>query len=165
MLSGYAGSFCCGVAAGGAAPGNGDGKVQPSWAGAPSLQSSTLLIPGTPALGFRESSLHGHQDSRGARMGLKTMPARRTCLLLTALQHPHNSRFSSSTLPCMIPSPRETPETQHKILISGGKFAQCFGCFLEPSLPWVTAVCTKLEQTAFAGEAETQPARKCFLGY
>lgn len=62
--------------------------MQPSWAGAPSLEGSTLLIPGTPALGLRESSPHGQQDSRAARRNLKATLARRRCLLLTALTTP-----------------------------------------------------------------------------
>uniref|UniRef100_A0A8C3Y8G7 Uncharacterized protein n=1 Tax=Catharus ustulatus TaxID=91951 RepID=A0A8C3Y8G7_CATUS len=51
----------------------GGGKVQPSWAGAPSLEGSTFPIPGTAALALRENSHHGQQDSglqEGARRQL-----------------------------------------------------------------------------------------------
>lgn len=144
--------FCSRIAPGGAGPGKGAGKVQPSWADAPSLEISTLLIPGTAALGLRESSLWASGLQEGGLL-LTTLTTPTQFLLLqlhSALHDPQSRRNSWGTA---------------QMLISGRKFAQCFGCCLEPSLPWVTAVCTKLEQTAFAGDAEAQPARKCFLGY
>lgn len=94
---------CCRVASGGAAPRMEVGtRAQLGWcsiSGVPHCWSQ-ILLPWESG-----KALHGQQDTRIARRGLKELPAPHNP------ENTHTISAAFSTLPCMIPSPRETPQT------------------------------------------------------